>query len=399
MRILFVADGRSPIALNWIGYFVDQGYEVHLASTFPSAPEIELASLHIAPVAFSSAAGGRQTGKGGILRGVTTARMRTLVRQGLGPLTLAGAGRRLNEIIATIRPDLVHAMRIPYEGMIAALAQPAVPLLISVWGNDFTLHAVSNPIMARYTRLALRRADALHTDCHRDLRLGYEWGFERGKPGVVLPGGGGVQPEIFYPPDRPQGGKLSPFTIINPRGFRAYVHNKAFFKAIPLVLKKHPQTRFLCPTMEGEAQAVDWMHTANIAHAVELFPKIPRTQMADLFRRAQVAVSPSSHDGTPNTLLEAMACGCFPVAGDIESIREWITDGENGLLVDPANPRAIAEGIVRALENAELRAQAMDHNLRLVAERAEFGRVMREAERFYRSLFIPPRSRLRKSQE
>ena len=52
MRILFVADGRSPIALNWIGYFLEQGYEVHLASTFACPADVRLASFTVIPVAF-----------------------------------------------------------------------------------------------------------------------------------------------------------------------------------------------------------------------------------------------------------------------------------------------------------------------------------------------------------
>jgi glycosyltransferase involved in cell wall biosynthesis len=104
--------------------------------------------------------------------------------------------------------------------------------------------------------------------------------------------------------------------------------------------------------------------------------------MAELFRRCQVAVSPSTHDGTPNTLLEAMACGCFPVAGDIESLREWIDPGENGLLVDPQNAHFLAEAILQALRDADLRLRAREHNTRLVAERAEYRQVMGEAEKF-----------------
>ena len=41
--------------------------------------------------------------------------------------------------------------------------------------------------------------------------------------------------------------------------------------------------------------------------------------MAALFRQAQVMLSITTHDGTPNTLLEGLASGCFPIAGDIES--------------------------------------------------------------------------------
>ena len=119
---------------------------------------------------------------------------------------------------------------------------------------------------------------------------------------------------------------------------------------------------------------------------VELLPQQTRPQMSDLFRQAQVAVSPSFHDGTPNTLLEAMACGCFPVVGDIESLREWITPGVNGLLVDPANPQALAEAVLVALEQPDLRQRAAAHNVELIAERAEYGRVMLQAEALYKQL-------------
>ena len=44
-------------------------------------------------------------------------------------------------LIADLQPDLVHAMRLPFEGFLAAAAVEKVPLLISVWGNDFTLFA------------------------------------------------------------------------------------------------------------------------------------------------------------------------------------------------------------------------------------------------------------------
>lgn len=413
MRLLFVADGRSPIARNWIAYFIAQGHEVHLASTFACDPgNLRLASLHVTPVAFSGLkAGDLKAGSSttpGLAPdpsqaaprppapppnpawGAALVGLRTRVRQWLGPFTLPAAARGLQAVIARVQPDLVHAMRIPYEGMLAALAlgehaaRPASPLLLSVWGNDFTLHAPSTPLMGRYTRLALRRAAALHADCHRDVRLAHKWGFPAACPAVVLPGAGGVQPGLFYPPD-PNDLASGGLTVINPRGVRAYVRNDTFFRAVPLVLQHQPQARFVCPTMAGEPQASRWLAELGIEERVDLLPAQTRAEMASLFRSARVAVSPSTHDGTPNTLLEAMACGCFPVAGDIESLREWITPGANGLLVDPADPHALAAAILTGLEDPELRARAQTHNLRLIAERATYDRVMAEAERFYSS--------------
>jgi glycosyltransferase involved in cell wall biosynthesis len=384
MRLLFVADGRSPIAINWIRFFVERGDEVHLASTFACQPEMDLASLDITPVAFSGIkrstpltptrpASSKALG----LR--VPIRVRTALRHYLGPLTITRSAKKLRTVIERVQPELIHAIRIPYEGMLAADAYNGTPLLVSVWGNDFTLHGPSTRLMRHYTRWTMQVANALHADCQRDIRLAQEWGFPAKRPTLVTPGSGGIHMDIFFPPEK----LVDEPVVINPRGFRAYVRNDAFFKAIPLVLKEIPNARFLCASMAGEAQAMQWIKELGIEQAVELLAPMPHAQMAEVYRRAAVLVSPSVHDGTPNTLLEGMASGCFPVAGDLESIREWITDGENGLLTDATNPDSLAESIVRALKSKDLREQAAGLNAKRIVERAEYKACMSQAYTFY----------------
>ncbi len=381
MRILFVADGRSPIALNWIEFFTKGKHEVHLASTFACQPELELASLHVVPVALSATADETtRTGRG--LRGLVPTGLRTQLRSWVGPLTLGAAAKHLQELIDEIKPDLVHAMRIPYEGMLAAAAQTEVPLMVSVWGNDFTLHARANPFMAAATRKTLLRAAALHTDTQRDQRLAGEWGFDRSQPAIVLPGNGGVRTEIFYPE------KTAPkeLRVVNPRGLRAYVRNDVFFQAIPQVLRQLPEVRFDCPGMKEEPEAQRWVQKLGIEQQVNLLPHLSAPELAETYRAAQVLVSPSTHDGTPNSLLEGMACGVFPVCGDLESIREWIRAGENGLLVDPTNPDALAGAMVNALKNKTLRERAEGINKQLIAERANYPKNMERIDEYYRKI-------------
>jgi glycosyltransferase involved in cell wall biosynthesis len=108
--------------------------------------------------------------------------------------------------------------------------------------------------------------------------------------------------------------------------------------------------------------------------------------MADVFRRAQIVASPSIHDGTPNSLLEGIACGCFPVAGDLESIREWITPNENGLLFDSDDSQSIANAICSAIENKNLRDEAASLNKEIIFTRAEYRMNMKRAEEFYDSI-------------
>jgi len=199
MRLLFVADGRSPIAINWIRYFVERGDEVHLASTFHCQPELDLAGMDVTPVAFS---GTKKPSASPSIRPASsrTLEMRTAIRHYLGPLTINRSAKKLRAIIERVKPDLIHAMRIPYEGMLAADAYNGVPLLVSIWGNDFTLHASSTRIMQHYTRWTMQVADALHADCQRDIRLGGEWCFSLKRPTLVIPGNGGTRTDIFSPP-------------------------------------------------------------------------------------------------------------------------------------------------------------------------------------------------------
>ena len=390
MRLLFVADGRSPIARNWIEYWTERGDEVTLVSSFACAPLPHLAGLEVVPVAFSERATSSANWSRSIPeRGQFTPqadsrflKLRNRIRHWLGPLTIPRAAQRLRGIVEQVQPDLVHALRIPYEGMLASNAELHVPLIVSIWGNDFTLHAPSTPLMREYTSWTMLTADALHADCQRDIRLASEWGFKASLPTLITPGNGGIRTDIFFPPARP----VEEPVVFNPRGFRAYVRNDTFFRSIPLVLKEIPNARFVCASMAGQPEALDWIRKLDIEKSVKLLAPCPHAEMVEVYRSAQVLVSPSIHDGTPNTLLEGMACGCFPIAGDLESIREWITDGVNGLLVDAGDPSALASAIVRAIKNKDLRAQAAGQNEAIIASRAEYTRNMAKVEEFYKNV-------------
>lgn len=408
MRICFIADARSPSVHNWISYFIERDHEVHLISSRPySGGALKTTTKHIVPLAFSNF-----TQRPGIYRGNhnteqqrnSTGQLKSIfaqiahgptsemvwkIRSWLVPLDLYRHIAHVRTLIENIQPDLVHAMRIPYEGILAAYSVLQFPLIISVWGNDFTLFASSNFIIRKGTRLAMRRVDGLHADTFRDIRLAGDWGFSDKKPSISLPGSGGLNTSLFRPslPNEQRSNSLNlpndQQVVINPRGFRGYVRNDVFFQSIPLVLEQQPKTVFICPDMSNHPIAEQWIRKLGIHSAIYLLPKIPHSEMADLFRLAQVVVSPSLHDGTPNTMLEAMACGCFPVAGNIESVREWIEPGINGLLCDPSNPQALAQAILQALNDSDLRQRARQRNVNLIAERAEYGQVMSQVEEFY----------------
>jgi glycosyltransferase involved in cell wall biosynthesis len=307
-------------------------------------------------------------------------------------------------LLRHIQPDLVHAMRLPYEGIMAARADLQVPLLASIWGNDLTLFAHRFRWIGRESYSALQRVDALHCDCERDLELAGQMGFDLQKPSMVLPGGGGIQLEMFsgnveedltirrrfdIPDDAP--------LVCNPRGFRAYVRSDTFFLSVGYVAKKRPDIIFVAVGMQGHPIAERWVTKLGIQQSVRLLPMLSRAEMAMLLQTSQVMVSPSEHDGTPNTLLESMAAGAFPILGDIESVREWIVNGINGSLRPPADPAQFSEAILSAIGNPALRRSAAAINRRLIEERAEYTSCMKKAEGFYHQLVRKPALKLASS--
>jgi glycosyltransferase involved in cell wall biosynthesis len=93
------------------------------------------------------------------------------------------------------------------------------------------------------------------------------------------------------------------------------VRNDCFFRSIPLVLKDKPATIFICLGMTGNSVAEKWVAEYGIEKNIRLLPSVSRSQMAELFKLADISVSPSTHDGTPNTLLEAIALRVLSCSG------------------------------------------------------------------------------------
>lgn len=93
-------------------------------------------------------------------------------------------------------------------------------------------------------------------------------------------------------------------------------------------------------------EALRALHT-EVTDNVEIVPPMPREQLPREFGRAKVYCQPSLTEGLPNTLCEAMLCGCIPVGTRVGGIPTAI--GETGYLVEYGNEDALAEAVQNAL--------------------------------------------------
>lgn len=113
---------------------------------------------------------------------------------------------------------------------------------------------------------------------------------------------------------------------------------------------------------------------------------LDRRQVADCMREAQLLVLPSSREGWPLVVGEALACGTPVVATRVGGVPDMFCVPEGGVLVEPGDATALAEAIERALE------REWDPMLVASASRApSAGESARRLAALYESLVAGPR--------
>ncbi|WP_299058180.1 glycosyltransferase [uncultured Nocardioides sp.] len=403
MKVLYLADLRSPIARAWVTMAVDAGIDVVAVSSRPGYRSLgvetftaplgleALAQLGLARVRGRGQRGsaGMQTTEVNSDRGRGRGSLNRL--RGLNPLVARAGSPYLSSIVRAQAPDVVHALRIPLEAMAMARTRTGVPMVASVWGNDFTLHANRSVVFRRATRHAMTRVDGLHADCRRDIRLAEAWGFDGDLPTLVAPGSGGL-PTVVDPDvtgvglRRELGIPNDAVVVVNPRGVREYVRIPQFLEGLERVMGAEPNVHAILVGLQGHAPAREAIERMAHGGRIHLLQALEPRRMEELFAASDVSVSLTTHDGTPNTLLEAMRAGTFPVVSGLESIREWITPGANGLMADSEDVEQIAAALLRAVRSPLLRAQAATVNKQLVRERADIEATKKQLVPFYETV-------------
>lgn len=113
-----------------------------------------------------------------------------------------------------------------------------------------------------------------------------------------------------------------------------------------------------------------------------------RTDLAALYQRMDVFVLTSLNEGTPVSLIEAMAAGVPVIASAVGGVPDVIDDGVTGVLIRPGEPEALASAIVDAVTLRD-RAFQMAGRARLsVRERFDSARLIQDAEAMYRQTLM-----------
>jgi glycosyltransferase involved in cell wall biosynthesis len=264
--------------------------------------------------------------------------------------------------------------------------------VVSAWGSDFYI-GIKDPDRRENIKYILSHCNGFFADCQRDLEIAVREGLDPKK--VIfenaIPGSGGIDTEYFKK-FRKSSEKRN--LIVVPKAFSTgYGVTGAssgtgitILEALRMIEEDLDEFRIHLVNCSKSVRL--WLQTMpdSLRNRCYCHGMVPQDELFRLFSHARVMVSPSLSDGTPNVMLEAMAAGALPIMSPIDSVYEWIEDGENGLLAHALYPDQIALAIRRGLTDDALFERAREKNWEIIRNRANRSKIKEQVCSYYQSL-------------
>lgn len=302
-----------------------------------------------------------------------------LKRAGTNPRDDLALYNDLQRLFRTLSPDIVlsyTAKPVIYGSLAASAAQ--VPRIFSIItglgyafiGSGWRQRALGTVVRHLYRRsLRYNEKVFFQNPDDRDmfLRLGLVPDAER----AVVTNGSGVDTGSFLPVPLPAAPRfLLIGRLLKDKGILEYIEASRALKG------KHPSASFSLlgpfdPNPASLSPADLQQMTADSAVCYLGEAKDVRPFLSD----CSIYVLPSYREGTPRTVLEAMAMGRPVVTTDVPGCRETVRNGVNGFLVPPRDPRALASAMERFILDPSLVNAMGSEGRRIAVEKYDVNKV------------------------
>lgn len=237
------------------------------------------------------------------------------------------------EYLKEIQPDVVHsfAMYVSCTPIISVMEKHSMQKWIySSWGSDLFYFQNELAYLKDIKRI-LPRINYLFADCQRDFEIAQRYGF-RGEFLGTFPGGGGFDLEEMEKYKVPFEQRNS--III--KGFQGR-SGRAIVVLQAIELLQNELSNYNIVVFGADKEVFTHVKQSKLKNwnNFEIFGKIPHGDVLRLMGKSLIYIGNSNSDGMPNTLLEAICLGCFPIQSNPGgATAELIQDGLNGLLIE-----------------------------------------------------------------
>jgi glycosyltransferase involved in cell wall biosynthesis len=355
MIIMLISDGRSIHTQRWAEYFAGIGHNVHLITYDPMNRNIPGVTEHI-------------------------------LRSSWNNLYLAYIPRQIqvNFLIRKIRPDIVHSHFVAKYGF-HLIGHRFHPTVVSAWGDDVLILPQKSWLIHHYTQKVFDSVNLIYA-VSQDIRNHIIQDF--GIPGSkVRYFPFGIDTAFFSPQNKVSQETQTTIKIFTNRGFLPVYDNETLVRGFA---NAYAADHRLHLTLKGdgpeEQKIRDLVISLSLDDVVSFRKKTAFGLVPQDYHQADIYITTSRSDGTPVSLLEAMASALPCIATAVGGIPEWIENNKTGILIPPNSPEKVAEAILLLARNLDLRQSLGTAARATILERGQWKVLMAQAEKDYEEL-------------
>jgi len=321
---------------------------------------------------------------------ISVRRMRPYAGLILGRVQTLDGRSALQEVLAAVRPDVLHVHDMTTGfGWLARLSG-FHPYVVTAWGSDVYLarHASWQARLAR--RLTLAGADLVTLETHDLGRAAVRAGAHADRIRLIQFGvdteqyrPGGSEPAL-----RASLGLDGQRIVFSPRQIAPLYDQLTVIRAVrglPSDVAVVMSAKNAAPDHLRDLERV--AREIGIIDRLVVVPTIAQGDMPRYLRLADVVISIPRSDSISVSVLEAMSCGRPVVVSDLPSPREWLDEVSPDLIAPIGDVDAVAAALARALSLGPAETERRGAvSRRIVVDRAEHETNMTAMEGFYQTL-------------
>lgn len=265
--------------------------------------------------------------------------------------------RKLADVLKTkikeIRPDVVHSFVIYLSGVPVLPVMekfPDVKWILSTWGSDLYYYRNHEEYLEGIKKV-LPKIDYLFTDCKRDHQIALKNGF-KGKFLGAFPGGGGFDLERLKEYSLP----FNERNMILIKGYQGK-HGKCLEILKAIFGLRSELNNYELVIFGAASEIFQYIESSELQtwNNLQCLGKLPHEKVLQLMGKSLIYIGNSSSDGMPNTLLEAVVMGAFPIQSNPGGATgELLENEKNGILInDPSNIQEL-QGILQQAVSGSL---------------------------------------------
>jgi glycosyltransferase involved in cell wall biosynthesis len=228
-----------------------------------------------------------------------------------------------------LKPDLINGYHLIPKGINSLMAARLTgsKCIISVIGGIVEIETYSSLkwFLKRLNIWALKRADLVTTKGSVVNAYLGEHNIPSGK--IIVYNGSINLKKFYYDPSA-----TKDIDVLFVGTFRSLKGPDRVLQVLGLLKKEFPKIKaYMIGQGSMYSFCVDLARTLNIDENVMFTGQVD--EPAGYFQRSRILILPSTSEGLPTSMLEAMACGCIPVVSDVGNIHDVVKHAENAFLV------------------------------------------------------------------